>query len=220
MSYAVALGASAPPAMINPMPALPDGRKPHITSGYGPRTGGMYSFHYGVDMLYPAAPNERVLGKRFPWSTGKWVTPDAGWAAMPVDVPALAVAAGTVTKAQWTGTGVQVTIDHGGGWESQYMHMRDLKVRPGERVKQGTPLGRISFSPWKRGAPRALPPPSPPRKIGLNHLHLQIKRDGKTIDPKPLIRNAPVMPMPSRLPLLLAAGLAVAAGLYFSRFIR
>jgi murein DD-endopeptidase MepM/ murein hydrolase activator NlpD len=163
----------------NPMPRLTADRAPHVTSGYGPRTGGMYSFHYGVDMLYPRGSEPAGL----PWtsSSGKWSVPDASIGRA---VPALAAGDGVVVKSGWIGTGDRVRIDHGGGWETGYMHLRSRRVNVGDRVRAGQPIGAISYSPWCSGCPTAQPPPAKPPKVGLNHLHFEVYKDGQNVNPE------------------------------------
>lgn len=207
MSYSLtstplqALGASPGFFFANhPMPALSDGRAPRTTSNYGPRTGGMYDFHYGSDILYPRLAGEPT-GLPQASSSKKWIVRTGA-------VPALAVADGVVTKSSWTGTGDRVQIDHGGGWKTGYMHMRGRKVQKGATIKAGTPVGIVSYNPWKHP------------KLGLNHLHLELYKDSKPIDPRSFINAAPVLPMPSTLPWLIAAGGAVVLGLYLSRYVR
>ncbi|GIE76851.1 hypothetical protein Aph02nite_28010 [Actinoplanes philippinensis] len=52
-----------------------------------------------------------------------------------------------------TGAGYWVKIDHGGLWETQYLHMLEPPlVREGDRVEQGRQLGRVG-STGKSGAP-------------------------------------------------------------------
>jgi murein DD-endopeptidase MepM/ murein hydrolase activator NlpD len=62
-----------------------------------------------------------------------------------------------------------VRIDHGGGWETQYSHLRSgsVSVRPGDRVEAGTPLGLIGLS----------------GQTEFPHLHFTLRRDGVEIDP-------------------------------------
>ncbi len=62
-----------------------------------------------------------------------------------------------------------LVVDHGGGWETQYCHMRQgsIAVRPGQRVAAGTILGRVGLS----------------GQTEFPHLHLTVRRDGKAIDP-------------------------------------
>jgi murein DD-endopeptidase MepM/ murein hydrolase activator NlpD len=62
-----------------------------------------------------------------------------------------------------------LVIDHGEGWETQYCHLRrgSTRVKPGEQVAAGQALGLVGLS-------------------GLTeypHLHLSVRRDGRTVDP-------------------------------------
>lgn len=62
-----------------------------------------------------------------------------------------------------------LVIDHGGGWVTQYCHMRNgsLKVRQGDTVKPGTPLGLIGLSGMTE----------------FPHLHFEVRRDDAIVDP-------------------------------------
>ena len=62
-----------------------------------------------------------------------------------------------------------LVIDHGGGWETQYCHMAkgSVRVRAGEAVSSGTPLGLIGLS----------------GNTEFPHLHLSVRKDGAEIDP-------------------------------------
>ncbi len=44
--------------------------------------------------------------------------------------------------------GNAVIIDHGGGWQTRYAHMKQgsIRVKPGDTVKTGQPLGQIGLS--------------------------------------------------------------------------
>ncbi len=65
--------------------------------------------------------------------------------------------------------GNAVVIDHGGGWESQYSHMRrgSIAVRKGARVETGARLGLIGLS----------------GRTEFPHLHFAVRRNGRAIDP-------------------------------------
>jgi hypothetical protein len=110
--------------------------------------------------------------------------PDAGWLAR--DIPVLASAPGVVlglrnnvpdhapggydaawVKGRECGNGV--VIDHGGGWQTQYCHMRQgsVRVRKGERVNRRQKLGTIGLS----------------GKTEFPHLHLSVRHRGKVVDP-------------------------------------
>ncbi len=62
-----------------------------------------------------------------------------------------------------------VVVDHGGGWETQYCHLRQgsVAVRRGERVAAGAPLGLVGMS----GA------------ASFPHLHLSVRHKGRVVDP-------------------------------------
>jgi hypothetical protein len=62
-----------------------------------------------------------------------------------------------------------VVVDHGGGWETQYCHLRQgsLTVRTGDHVDQGTVLGQMGQSGLAE----------------FPHLHLSVRHDGAVIDP-------------------------------------
>lgn len=65
--------------------------------------------------------------------------------------------------------GNSVIIDHGGGWETQYSHLRkgSVAVSPGETVAAGQPLALIGLS----------------GNTEFTHLHFEVRRDGAAIDP-------------------------------------
>ena len=101
-------------------------------------------------------------------------------------VPVRAAAAGTVlgardgmedvsirttgrdsVKGKECGNGVR--IDHGGGWHSQYCHLKQgsVSVKPGDLVRIGDQIGAVGLS-------------------GLTefpHLHITVEKDGKVVDP-------------------------------------
>jgi hypothetical protein len=62
-----------------------------------------------------------------------------------------------------------VIIDHGGGWETQYCHMKkgSLRVSEGQSVKRGDRLGDVGFSGMADFA----------------QVHLTVRHNGKIIDP-------------------------------------
>jgi hypothetical protein len=62
-----------------------------------------------------------------------------------------------------------VVIDHGGGWETQYCHMKQgsITVEAGQRVPMGKVLGQIGFS----------------GRTQYPHLHLAVREDGRVVDP-------------------------------------
>lgn len=67
------------------------------------------------------------------------------------------------------GLGNAVIIDHGDGWQTIYGHMLrgSIKVRSGDHVEAGTPLGEIGLSGLTEYA----------------HVHFEVRHDGKVVDP-------------------------------------
>ena len=65
--------------------------------------------------------------------------------------------------------GNAVLIDHGGGWETLYCHLRQgsVTVRKGDRVSAGTELGEVGLS----------------GNTEFPHLHLELIKNGRSIDP-------------------------------------
>jgi len=102
----------------------------------------------GVDVL-AAAPG-RIRATRDQWPDIAFGSPGA---------PDL--------KGQDCGNGV--LIDHGGGWETQYCHMKQgsISVKPGQRVAKGAVLGQVGLS----------------GRSEFPHLHLSLRHDGGVIDP-------------------------------------
>jgi hypothetical protein len=62
-----------------------------------------------------------------------------------------------------------VVIDHGGGWVTQYCHMKQgsIAVEDGRRVGAGTVLGQVGLSGQSE----------------FPHLHLSLRRDDRPVDP-------------------------------------
>jgi hypothetical protein len=60
-------------------------------------------------------------------------------------------------------------IAHGDGWETQYCHMAQgsLRVKIGDRVAAGQPIGRVGLS----------------GRTEFPHLHLTVRHQGKMVDP-------------------------------------
>ncbi len=62
-----------------------------------------------------------------------------------------------------------VVINHGGGWQTQYCHMRNGSViaKTGDRVMVGTKLGEVGYSGFTQ----------------FPHVHLTVRNNGKALDP-------------------------------------
>ncbi len=62
-----------------------------------------------------------------------------------------------------------MVIDHEGGWQTQYCHLRrgSIRVKSGDRVERGSPLGLVGLS----------------GRTEFPHVHLTVRRNGRVIDP-------------------------------------
>lgn len=85
--------------------------------------------------------------------------------------PVVACADGTVIDAgrqkDRRGLGVLVTIDHGKGIATDYGHLNQALVRPGQRVRQGERIGLVGSS----------------GRTTCAHLHLQVRNGNQFYDP-------------------------------------
>jgi murein DD-endopeptidase MepM/ murein hydrolase activator NlpD len=83
-----------------------------------------------------------------------------------------AAARGTVVHAGPAGTyGNLVTVRHENGFETRYAHLSEVDVKVGDQVEAGAELGKVGSTGYSTGP----------------HLHFEVRRDGKAIDPAPLL---------------------------------
>lgn len=70
-------------------------------------------------------------------------------------------------KNRYCGNGL--VMGHGGGWESQYCHLRrgSVRVKPGQKIRRGEELGMVGHSGMAE----------------FPHVHFTVRRAGKVIDP-------------------------------------
>ena len=89
--------------------------------------------------------------------------------AAPQGTPIYATANGTVKLAGNTGNGYgnHVIINHGYGYESLYGHMFRIKAKSGQRVKRGEIIGYVGSTGKSTGP----------------HLHYEVHKNGKRLDP-------------------------------------
>lgn len=62
-----------------------------------------------------------------------------------------------------------IVISHGGGWETQYCHLKEgsVSVRSGDAIRAGDPIGHVGLS----------------GRTQFPHVHISVRRDGQTVDP-------------------------------------
>ncbi len=103
--------------------------------------------------------------------TGKWKFHSGVDLAGPQGTPIVATRDGTVTMAKTGyngGNGNYVTINHGDGFSSSYLHMlENLQVRVGQKVKAGQVIGYMGSTGMSTGP----------------HLHFTIYYNGATVNP-------------------------------------
>lgn len=92
--------------------------------------------------------------------------------AAPRGTPVRAAADGTVEFSGRRGdAGNLVEIAHGDGTRTRYAHLDSTRVRAGDPVRAGEVLGAVGSTGRSTGP----------------HLHFAVERDGRPIDPKPLL---------------------------------
>ncbi|MBE6926581.1 MAG: M23 family metallopeptidase [Ruminococcaceae bacterium] len=110
-------------------------RYTYVSSRFGSREDPVYGgsdYHRGIDLAAP-----------------KWTTIHA-------------VRAGEVTYAGWDngGGGNYVSIEHGDGYKTQYLHMEAIAVKEGQLVKKGQIIGYVGSTGNSTG----------------NHLHFAVRK--------------------------------------------
>lgn len=125
-----------------------------------------------------STPSVSVSGWVNP-APGKYITSGFGWRPsigdyhQGVDLscsyePVYCMADGTVETAGWFGSGgLAVTVNHGGGITSWYLHASSLCVSPGQRVSAGQQVIVSGNTGFSTGA----------------HLHFQINVNGTAVNP-------------------------------------
>jgi murein DD-endopeptidase MepM/ murein hydrolase activator NlpD len=90
----------------------------------------------------------------------------------PAGTAVRATADGTVVSADRAGAyGRMVLIDHGGGWQTRYAHLKRINIERGSNVARGTVVGTVGHSGNASGP----------------HLHYEVIHSGTVIDPRPYL---------------------------------
>jgi murein DD-endopeptidase MepM/ murein hydrolase activator NlpD len=88
----------------------------------------------------------------------------------------VAVANGTVVSAGWSGqSGRMVHLRHPSGYETYYLHLSSIAVRPGQHVGQGQLIGRVGTSGLSTGP----------------HLDYRVRKSGAFVNPLVVHRSLP-----------------------------
>lgn len=143
--------------------------------------------------LYAAAPDAPARYERGPSLPSHWPLDDRGVItrgqvrpgsgdeshpgidiAVPMDTPIRAAGGGVVTqRGRDPEYGVFVVIQHPAGYESLYGHASRIIVAEGDSVNAGEVIG-LSGSTGRSTGP---------------HLHFEIRHDGRSIDPRTLVKE-------------------------------
>jgi len=88
-----------------------------------------------------------------------------------------ATADGVVVSAGFEpgGYGIKIDVDHGNGFHTWYAHLSRVAVQAGDRVKKSALIGYVGSTGASTGP----------------HLHYQVMRAGKAIDPTPFLHGVP-----------------------------
>jgi murein DD-endopeptidase MepM/ murein hydrolase activator NlpD len=82
--------------------------------------------------------------------------------------PVFAAGPGRIVSAgRRGGGGIVVTIDHGSGYRTNYLHLSRIFVEPGDRVSGGSLIALAGNTGRSTGP----------------HLHFTVQRNGKPVDP-------------------------------------
>jgi murein DD-endopeptidase MepM/ murein hydrolase activator NlpD len=89
--------------------------------------------------------------------------------AGPLGLDIHATGDGTVVTAHFShqGYGKEVVVDHGFGYITRYAHMKEILVKPGQKLKRGEVLGKMGSTGRSTGP----------------HLHYEVCKNGHPVDP-------------------------------------
>lgn len=98
---------------------------------------------------------------------------------VPTGSPVRATAAGVVVSSgRDAGFGLLVCLDHGGGLQTVYAHLSRALVRPGQKVRRGQVIAESGCS----------------GRVTAPHVHYEVRREGRPIDPAPFILDLVALP--------------------------
>lgn len=121
-----------------------------------------YDGHNGTDIRIPSVAKQRAGVDVLASAAGRVLRGRGG-------VPDRSIRDGGEVVVQGTECGNGLVIEHVEGWETQYCHMAQgsVRVRPGDEVKAGQPIGQIGMSGMTE----------------YPHLHFTVRHRGQVVDP-------------------------------------
>ncbi len=145
---------------------LPNAKAPRASNGWS-RTGqpvfarpaaGRISSHYGQRRHPITRRSQLHAGIDFACGYGAKI---------------MAARDGVVIRAEWFGGyGNLIVLQHENGYTTRYAHLSRLKVRRGQKVRQGQEIGRAGSTGVSTGP----------------HLHFEVRRNGKAINPLTVLK--------------------------------
>ncbi|MPZ35428.1 MAG: peptidoglycan DD-metalloendopeptidase family protein [Rhodospirillales bacterium] len=121
-----------------------------------------YNGHNGTDIRLPTLAAQRA-------GVDVLAAADGTVRRVRDGMPDVSTGAGDKASVEGRECGNGIVIAHAGGWETQYCHLAQgsVRVKAGERVSVGTPVGRVGLS----GATE------------FPHLHFTVREGGRIVDP-------------------------------------
>lgn len=165
----MATATTAPPATVAPIINVGGGGESD-SSGGNTTNAGTSSITVGSSWLVPCSYRElsSPYGMREAPTAGASTFHQGVDLAAPAGTPIVASRGGTVTSATYSSrSGYYVTINHGDGFSSIYMHMTNYIVSAGQQVSQGQCIGYVGKTGVATG----------------NHLHFGIAMNGAYVNP-------------------------------------
>ena len=144
--------------------------------------GGIAALLYGCAMgrvSFPGAEPSEAVYRNFRWPVAGTVSSGFGGRGgrnhngidilAPEGTPVRAAEAGVVLYAGdgMRGFGNAAVLDHGGGAETLYGHLREIHVKSGDAVAAGTVIGAVGRT----------------GNATTSHLHFELRMGGRSVDP-------------------------------------
>lgn len=122
-----------------------EGRRPVISSGFGPRARNTYScgIHLGADIDYRWQPGDPTSGPLVSVSRDR--NGELHGYFTPRGAIACAAAPGRVLQSRANSRGWGVALEHDGGLITWYQHLRGSSLRRGTVVDAGAALGVVGY---------------------------------------------------------------------------
>jgi murein DD-endopeptidase MepM/ murein hydrolase activator NlpD len=120
---------------------------------------------------WPVARHSAVVTSEFGATRGRFRHQGIDMAA-PAGTKVTATADGVVSFAGRSGDfGRLVVVDHGGGWQTRYAHLKRIKVKEGKKIDRGDVIGTVGKSGNATG----------------NHLHYEVRHHEHPVNPRPYL---------------------------------